>query len=145
MGKNYKEFTKKISKDTLKGSLCEIFNEKDFNIEEINRSDLDTKKKDKIFFMEILLDDLKNLEKKEKLSDDNLDMDFKTFEPISDFPLINRDLSLLLKKQTSLDALNECINSIDIPILKETFIFDFYYNEKDSFLKDWIPICFSIN
>ena len=135
MGKNYKEFTKKISKDTLKGSLCEIFNEKDFNIEEINRSDLDTKKKDKIFFMEILLDDLKNLEKKEKLSDDNLDMDFKTFEPISDFPLINRDLSLLLKKQTSLDALNECINSIDIPILKETFIFDFYYNEKDSFLK----------
>ena len=44
--------------------------------------------------MEILLDDLKNLEKKEKLSDDNLDMDFKTFEPISDFPLINRDLSL---------------------------------------------------
>ena len=79
-----------------------------------------------------LIDDLKNLEKKEKLSDD-LDMDLETFEPILDFPLINRDLSLLLKKQTSLDALNECINSIDIPILKETFIFDFYYNEKDSF------------
>ena len=99
MGKNYKEFTKKISKDTLKGSLCEIFNEKDFNIEEINRSDLDTKKKDKIFFMEILLDDLKILKRKKKLSDDNLDMDFKTFEPISDFPLINRDLSLLFENR----------------------------------------------
>ena len=53
-GNNYKDFTKKLDKNYLE----ELFNlskyNKFFNISEISRENLDTKRKDKIYYLEVV-------------------------------------------------------------------------------------------
>ena len=53
-GNNYIDFTKKLDADYMRSILSEILNYKNPNIYEISRSQLRTKKKDKIFYLEVI-------------------------------------------------------------------------------------------
>ena len=60
LGKNYRDFSKKLDHEYLNKLLNESQNTEIFKICEIPRNKLNTKKKDKIFYVEISLDDIPN-------------------------------------------------------------------------------------
>ena len=57
-GHNYNDFSKKLDEKYLNNLLNENHDEGIFEITEIHRNSLDTKKKDKIFYVETLLEDI---------------------------------------------------------------------------------------
>ncbi len=138
VGENYMDYSKKLDKNFLNEVLK---NNNAFLIEEISREGIKTKKKDKIFYTEILLSDIpeklsKNTEFKSK--------PFKSykFEAISEFPSSKRDFSFSI---TNLDKYNELLNYVENfqdGNLKKAFIFDFYKNKKLNEIKLGVSFIF---
>jgi phenylalanyl-tRNA synthetase beta chain len=134
LGANYKEFSRKLDYKYLNQLLNTSLENANFQINEISRNNLDTKKKDKIFYVEIAINDIPNnffL----NLSADKKDINFISYEPISDFPSSSRDFSFSI---TDLSLVNEVINSLDNvsdEIIKDVFMFDFYKNERTDSVK----------
>ncbi len=135
-GHNHRDFSKKLDRNYLN----EILNFKNdtsfFDIEEISREKLKTKKKDKIFYTEILLDDVP-----EKLFSDSeskkLSVNFIKYEPISEFPSSIRDFSLSIKSPQSYKKVISLINDF-----KDEHLSDYkdplecYPTEEYSFLEN---------
>ena len=140
VGKNYNDFSKPINIKYLKNILKKAFSEMDFNPTYINRENLDSKLTNKIVFLEIELDDLKNhnfdlpKEQKEKLNKNN----FIKYVPISQFPCSVRDLSFAVNDRHNYYELQELLLNYKEDLIKEIYVFDFYNNEK----KDEIKIGF---
>jgi len=134
LGANFKEFSSKLDYKYLNQLLNTSSENANFQINEISRNNLDTKKKDKIFYVEIAINDIPNnffL----NLSADKQDINFISYEPISDFPSSSRDFSFSI---TDLSLVNEVINSLDNvsdEIIKDVFMFDFYKNERTDSVK----------
>ena len=61
MGNDYKNFSKKLDQKYLHQLLNINLKNEPFKIIEVPRVNLDTKKKDKIFYVEIILDDIPDL------------------------------------------------------------------------------------
>ena len=103
-------------------------------IEEIPRTLIDSKNKTKIFYLEL---DFNDLNKDISNPENDIFINFKSiqYEEISDFPLINRDLSFLIKKQSSLNKLIENIESFEHDLIKQKFIFDLYDDVNSKILK----------
>ena len=143
-GHNHRDFSKKLDRNYLN----EILNFKNdtpfFDIEEISREKLKTKKKDKIFYTEILLDDVP-----EKLFSDSeskkLSVNFIKYEPISEFPSSIRDFSLSIKSSQSYQKVISLINDFKDEHLSDYYIFDFYLNEKLGEIKVGIRLIFQSN
>ena len=143
-GHNHRDFSKKLDRNYLN----EILNFKNdtpfFDIEEISREKLKTKKKDKIFYTEILLDDVP-----EKLFSDSeskkLSVNFIKYEPISEFPSSIRDFSLSIKSSQSYKKVISLINDFKDEHLSDYYIFDFYLNEKLGEIKVGIRLIFQSN
>ena len=130
IGKNYKQFSKQIDnkyiKSILETEILSFSNE----VIEIPRHELDTKLKNHISYIEFDLDEnieFKNVKDKCKL---NLDMIFKKYEPISEYPVSIRDLSFSVKDISIFKKFEKRIQNYKHDILKEVFVFDFYKNEK---------------
>lgn len=132
LGNNYAEFSKKLDSKYLKNLLNE-FN-KNFNIEEISRDDLSTKKSDPIFYAEACVDDINS----EFLKGEEInkpDINFIKYNPVSQYPSSTRDFSFAI---TNLSKVSEIINyfeQLSDETIKDTFIFDFYKNIKTNSIK----------
>lgn len=133
-GKNHKQFSKHIDKDFVFTTLKKIIsNLKEEQIQEIPRDKINTKRKEKIFFVEI---DINKIDKLEILSKDNYEFNkLFSYEKVSEFPSISRDLSFSSINISALEELDKYISSLDHPYLKEFFIFDFFENMEKKIFK----------
>ncbi|MDC3113764.1 phenylalanine--tRNA ligase subunit beta [Gammaproteobacteria bacterium] len=134
IGKNFNDFSKKINKNYLEELLTEIVPKNNFNVEQIDRKNLDTKSKNEIVYSEINLNDFteKILEKN---SFANRPKDYIQYTEISEFPSSTRDLSFSVTEYSNLAFLENKILSYQNKLIKEVFIFDYYKNDKNNEIK----------
>jgi phenylalanyl-tRNA synthetase beta chain len=125
--KNFKDFSKKIDKKYLEKVLRNI-KSNDIKIEEISRQSLNSKSKDIITYTEIEIDKIIDVQS----TYDDLTIkgirDIK-YEPISEFPSSNRDLSFSIKDFSECKKLEELLINFENKLLKDVFVFDYYRNE----------------
>lgn len=134
VGKNYKDFSKKIDKNYISSIFDDVIESENLNLSFISRDNLKSKLKSPIIYSEIDINllkdiDLSHFEKKSKK--------IKKFQyiQISDFPSSVRDLSFSVKEPKKLEELVNSILGFNHELLKENFIFDYYCNEKISEVK----------
>ena len=127
--KNYEDFSKKINKAYILSIFQKVIPEDQINIEIISRDKLDTKLKNEIVYFEVDIENIK--------LDDNFDTIIQTdfsksikYKQISDYPTSTRDLSFSVKDYPKSKILEKTIQDFKHNLLKETFIFDYYKNEK---------------
>lgn len=141
LGHNHKDFSKKLDRSYLNEILNLNHNISIFDIEEIPRENLKTKKKEKIFFSEILVEDIPHA----FLEDQNFSKvatNFIKYQPVSEFPSSARDFSFSIKNLEIFNLVISHIEKFDDENLKESFIFDFYRNEKLGEIKLGIRLIF---
>ncbi len=134
LGNNYLDFSKKLDKDYLNNLLNENLETEVFNINEILRTDLDTKKKDKIFYVEIALDDIPE-DFYENISFHKRTINFNKYQPISEFPKSTRDFSFSINNSKKVNEVIDHLNQVSDEIIKSSFMFDFYENKKEDTYK----------
>ena len=134
LGANYKEFSRKLDYKYLNQLLNTSLENANFQINEISRNNLDTKKKDKIFYAEIPINDISDTFFS-SLSACKKDINFITYKPISDFPSSTRDFSFLITNLILVDKVIKCLENASDEIIKDSFIFDFYKNENTNSIK----------
>ena len=132
--KNHEDFTKIINEKYL----ANIFKDKIsgntiFNYENISRSTLNTKYKSPITFLEVELDSSITVNYESNL----IKKDYTKFKykPISEYPSSNRDLSYSIKKHSKCKDLENFIDNYHNDLLKEVYIFDYFFNEKSNEIK----------
>ena len=128
LGNNYRDFTKKLDYKYLNELLNKDNNIDLFDIIEIPRNALDTKKKDKIFFVEIPLENIpssfyKDIEIDRKTK-------FTTIEPVSEFPSSTRDFSFSINNLSNVNIVISMLDGVSDKLIKNSFIFDFYQNDE---------------
>ena len=132
LGNNYAEFSKKLDSKYLKNLLNE-FN-KNFNIEEISRDNLSTKKSDPIFYAEACVDDINS----EFLKGEEInkpDINFIKYNPVSQYPSSTRDFSFAITNPSKVSEIINYFEQLSDETIKDTFIFDFYKNIKANSIK----------
>ena len=134
LGANYKEFSRKLDYKYLNQLLNTSLENANFQINEISRNNLDTKKKDKIFYVEIPINNISDTFFS-SLSAGKKDINFITYKPISDFPSSTRDFSFLITNLNLVDKVVKCLEIASDEIIKDSFIFDFYKNENTNSIK----------
>ena len=134
VGQNYKDFSKKINIEYLTEIFREAFPNETFKFYQIDRSSINTKIKNEIVGCEINIDDLSSeiLKYNEKI---NPPTNFIQYSPISDLPISKRDLSFSIKDFSQYKILEEFILNFEDRLLKEVFIFDYFYNKKNAEIK----------
>ncbi len=140
-GDNYVDFQKKLDRNYLN----EILNINNgitvFDIDEISRENFKTKKKEKIFYTEISVNDIPedffNNCKSKKPS-----VNFINYDPVSEFPLSKRDFSFSIKNPAQYDNFMAIFEDFNDKNLKDFFIFDFFLNEKLGEIKVGIRLIF---
>jgi len=131
---NYIEFSKKLDDKYLNKLLNYVCGEDIFEIIEIPRNALDTKKKDKIFYTEINFENIPTSLFLESGRNKKA-IKFISYKPISEYPSSTRDFSFLIEDKYKL---NEVINKLDNSsdeIIKSSFLFDYYKNDKTNTIK----------
>ncbi len=134
-GKDYKSFSKIMDQ----AYLHNIFLKCSLNVEmtkiiEVDRSIISTKNKSKIYMIELDLKLFNGIDFKE----DETFLDFMScnkYEPISEYPFISRDLSLMFRDRSILKDLENKILNFETDNLKETFVFDYFLNPKTRDIK----------
>ena len=140
-GNNYQDFAKKLDSKYLNKILNIDHNVTVFDIEEISRENLKTKKRDKIFYTEISVQDIpNNLFKSSKRKRNKIN--FIKYNPISEFPSSTRDFSFSIKNLEQYNKVISIIENLNNQNLKGSFIFDFYLNEKLSEIKVGVRLIF---
>jgi len=142
VGKNYKDFSKKIDSDWMHSFLKKNFLETDFGISYISRDSIDTKLNTKICYAEFKI---QSLEKNLKTKEVNLPKTYKKYEPISEFPFSIRDLSFSIKNPKDYYELQKKILDYKHHLIKEVFIFDFFENKKNNEIKLGFRFVFQSN
>ena len=134
IGKNHRDFSKKIDKNYLSLILNDYIDDIDSKITKVSRQKLDTKIKSDIFAIEIELNDLDKsiLERRSTLQMPSSDYQF---EKVSDFPKIFRDLSFSINSYENIESLQKLIFEFKSKYLKDVFIFDFFENSKEEKIK----------
>jgi len=101
----------------------------ELDFEEISRETIDSKIKNKIFYIEITIDKSFKIES-DQSSKTTFNIHNKRYVPISEFPLSNRDLSFSIKNFKKCKILEKSILNFEHDLIKEIFVFDYYKNEK---------------
>lgn len=146
LGKNYKEFSKKITNNYIFDVIKNFVPENKINIINISRDSIKSKLKDKIFYTEIDFDDIKNV----PLDSKNKNMeavfsDFQKYIPISEYPSSARDLSFSITNYSKLIDLERCVLDYKNNLLKEAFVFDYYKNDEKKEIKVGFRLIFQRN
>ena len=140
-GHNYADFSKKLDFNYLNQILNEGANQNIFTIEEISRADLKTKKKDKIFYTEVLIENIPaDIYKDYKLNEEQIN--FIKYQPVSEFPSSVRDFSFSIIDFKKYNMVISLISNLDDDILKHAYIFDFYENKKIKEIKVGVRFIF---
>ncbi len=140
-GHNYLDFSKKLDTDYLNKLLDQDSNNSIFTIEEIPRKDLKSKKKDKIFYIEISIDKIP----KDKYKDLDLSLNqinFIKYQSVSEFPSSTRDFSFSITDLKKYETVIDYLSDLHDKNLKDAFIFDFYENKKLNEIKVGIRFIF---
>ena len=134
IGKNYRDFSKKIDLDYLSSIFNNYIDDIKSKIKKISRDKLDTKIKSHIFGIEIELNELNEsiLEHSSNIQIPSIDFQF---EKVSEFPKIYRDLSFAVKNHENIDSLKKLIFDFESEYLKEVFVFDYFENSKQGITK----------
>lgn len=134
VGKNYKDFSKKINIKYLKEIFQKALPNENFNFFQIDRGAISTKIKNEIVGCEINIDDISSeiIKYKQNI---NPPTEFIQYSSISELPISKRDLSFSIKDFTQYKNLEEFILNFEDKLLKEVFIFDYFYNEKNAEIK----------
>jgi phenylalanyl-tRNA synthetase beta chain len=134
LGANFKEFSRKLDYKYLNHLLNTRLENDYFQINEISRINIDTKKKDKIFYVEVPINDIPS-NFFSSLSARKKEINFIAYKPISDFPSSTRDFSFSITNLNLVDRVIECLEIASDEIIKDAFIFDFYKNENTNSIK----------
>jgi len=140
-GNNYIDFQKKLDTNYLKKILNLNNGISIFNIEEISREGLKTKKKEKIFYAEVSLDDIPD-EFFNNLKPKKASINFISYDPVSEFPFSIRDFSFSIKNPEQYNNFMTIIENFNDDNLKDFFIFDFFLNEKLGEIKVGVRLIF---
>ena len=133
-GHNYNDFSKKLDENYLNNLLNENHDEGIFEITEIYRNNLDSKKKDKIFYVETFLEEIP-MSFFLKLSTQQRSIDFINYKPISEYPSSSRDFSFVIEDVQAVNEIIDMLNNISDEIIKDSFLFDFYKDDKRKITK----------
>jgi len=140
-GHNYADFSKKLDFNYLNQILNEGIDNNIFNIEEISRADLKTKKKDKIFYTEVLIENIPpDIYKDYSFNKEKIN--FIKYQPVSEFPSSVRDFSFSIVDFKKYNMVIELISNFDDDILKHAYVFDFYENKKLKEIKVGVRLIF---
>ena len=143
-GHNYLDFSKKLDNAYLSGLLDQDSKNQAFVIEEISRKELKTKKKDRIFYLEISIDKIpKHLFEELESTIDQIN--FIKYQSVSEFPSSSRDFSFSIKDSEKYDAVINYLSDLNDEKLKDAFIFDFYENKKLNEIKVGVRLIFQSN
>jgi len=143
-GHNYLDFSKKLDHTYLSNLFNQDSDNSIFTIEEISRTELKTKKKDKIFYLEILIDKIpKDIFK--NLESSSGQINFIKYQPVSEFPSSSRDFSFSITDIKKYDDVINHLSDLNDKNLKDAFIFDFYENKKLNEIKVGIRLIFQSN
>ena len=133
-GQNYEDFSKKLDNNYILNLFKLINIDIDINqIKEIDRNEVRNKIKNKIYFLEINVNDIPDeisLYKSFRLDTDKIN--FKKYKKISEYPSSFRDLSFLLSNEKLIIQLEELVLNYKSAYLKNAFIFDFYKKDKSN-------------
>tara|TARA_B100000674_G_scaffold292898_1_gene242892 strand:- start:3497 stop:5404 length:1908 start_codon:yes stop_codon:yes gene_type:complete len=140
-GNNYKDFSRKLDKNYLNEVLNFGSDISISDIQEIPRDSLKTKKKDKIYYAEILIEDIPT-QFFETYKAAKPDINFIQYAPISEFPSSIRDFSFSISNLEIYDSVISHIDDFQDENLRDSFIFDFYVNEKLKEVKVGIRLVF---
>lgn len=135
MGNDYKNFSKKLDQKYLHQLLNINLNNEPFKIIEVPRANLDTKKKDKIFYVEIILDDIPDLFFNKIGKVKKKPINFINYTPISEFPSSTRDFSFSISNLSKVNEVIKILENTSDLIIKDSFMFDFYKNQKTQTVK----------
>jgi phenylalanyl-tRNA synthetase beta chain len=133
-GHNHNDFSKKLDKKYLNKLLNINYSEDIFEINEVSRSSLDTKRKDKIFYVETPLEDIP-MSFLSKLNAQQKAVNFINYKPISEYPSSSRDFSFVIEDLQVLHEIIDMLNDITDEIIKDSFIFDYYKDNKRRIIK----------
>ena len=140
-GHNFADFSKKLDFNYLNQILNEGLDNNIFNIEEISRADLKTKKKDKIFYTEVLIENIPpDIYKDYSFNKEKIN--FIKYQPVSEFPSSVRDFSFSIVDFKKYNMVIELISNFDDDILKDAYFFDFYENKKLQEIKVGVRLIF---
>jgi phenylalanyl-tRNA synthetase beta chain len=133
LANNHNDFSKKLD-DKYLNNLLVTDHEDVFEITEIHRNSLDTKKKDKIYYVEISLGDIPksfflNLYANKKA------MNFVAYKPVSEYPSSTRDFSFSIDDLNKVNAIIDMLDDVSDELIKDSFIFDFYKNDITKIVK----------
>ena len=143
-GHNYLDFSKKLDNAYLSGLLNQDSTKQAFVIEEISRTELKTKKKDRIFYVEISIDKIpKHLFKDSESKVDQIN--FIKYQSVSEYPSSTRDFSFSIKDLEKYDAVINYLSDLNDENLKDAFVFDFYENKKLNEIKVGVRLIFQSN
>ncbi len=134
LGNNYNDFSKKLDNKYLSKLLNKDHAEDIFEIIEISRDGLDTKKKDKIYYVEISFENIpssffSDLSAQQKV------VNFINYEPISEYPSSTRDFSFLVSDFNLVSEVIDMLDKISDDIIKNSFLFDYYKNDETKIIK----------
>ena len=134
VGHNHEEFSKNINIKYLTDKFKEELPNQDFNFKVLDRETLNTKIKNEIVVSEVNIDrfspEILNYNHNSKSP-----KNFNQYIPISDLPCSKRDLSFSIKDFSSCKVLQEFVMGFEDELLKEVFIFDYFYNKKSAEIK----------
>ena len=134
VGHNHEEFSKNINIKYLTDKFNDELPSEDFNFKVLNRETLDTKIKNEIVASEVNIDSF-SPEMLNYKHNSKAPKKFNQYFPISDLPYSKRDLSFSIEEYSSCEILKKYIMGIEDKLLKEVFIFDYFYNEKNAEIK----------
>lgn len=135
VGKNYKDFSKKIDKQYIENILEKHFSSSNKGLVEIPREGVNSKKSSPIFYIELELNELLNNIVISEERAFEFPKTFTQYQEISDFPSSFRDLSFSVKDSGASKQLQNLIIDFQHPILKESFIFDYFVNKSTNEIK----------
>jgi len=132
---NYIDFNKKIDKDFL----INLFKNPKSNLEQyiklINRDNLNTKRKQKIFYFEAPIVEIEKLLNTHSLDTYIPQQIFFKYQKPSEFPASKRDLSFQVSNKETIDEISNKILKFRSELLKDAFLFDYFEDFKNKNFK----------
>ena len=139
-GLNYKEFNKKLDDKYLSNIISDLGLSSSY-VKELDRNSLNSKIKNRIFYIECILDDIEinnNFTEEKKFN-------FKKAIQVSDFPSSSRDISISINNESIIEDVISSVFQIDLENIKDVFIFDYYKNIDKNIIKIGLRFIFQSN
>ena len=132
---NYEDFSKKIDMQFIDSIFRELSIDVSKYFSNIDRQLLNSKRKEKILFLEIPLEIFEDTFNDDDIGQPDESINFFKYKEISDYPSSMRDFSFMVTDLDTIDKISQKIFEFDSKILKDAFLFDFYENAEKQQVK----------